>query len=138
VTKGVDSQCRAFQLAIEVLGRPWNALILNVLQPGPLRFTELAATARGPGDKVLSARLKELETCGLIDRLVDPGPPVRVSYQLTEGGRRFADVAAAIERWGRCLDGPGGQPKTIAAKNAKANVPLVAGRTRVPGRKVTS
>ena len=62
MTKGVDSQCRAFQLAIEVLGRPWNALILNVLQPGPLRFTELAATARGPGDKVLSARLKELET----------------------------------------------------------------------------
>ena len=104
--KGVDSQCRAFQLAIDVLGRPWNALILNVLQPGPLRFTELAAAAQGPGDKVLSTRLKELERCGLIDREVDPGPPVRVSYQLTESGRRFSDVATAIERWGRCLDAP--------------------------------
>ena len=111
--KGVDSQCRAFQLAIEILGRPWNALILNVLQPGPLRFTELAASARGPGDKVLSARLKELERGGLIDRLVDPGPPVRVSYQLTDGGRRFADVAAAIERWGRCLDGTAAPTKPV-------------------------
>jgi DNA-binding HxlR family transcriptional regulator len=106
MTKGVDSQCRAFQLAIEVLGRPWNALILNVLQTRPLRFTELAALAQGPGDKVLSARLKELERYRLIDRLVDPGPPVRVSYELTDSGRRFSDVAAAIERWGRCLDSP--------------------------------
>ena len=114
VNKRVDSQCRAFQLAIEVLGRPWNALILNVLQGGPLRFTELAAAARGPGDKVLSARLKELERCGLIVRLVEPGPPVRVRYELTSAGRGFADVAAAIERWGRCLEGPGARPKARA------------------------
>jgi len=118
VTKAVDSQCRAFQLAIEVLGRPWNALILNVLQSGPLRFTELAAAARGPGDKVLSARLKELERHELIDRLVDPGPPVRVSYELTESGRRFADVAASIERWGRCLEGP--RPDGAGQANAMA------------------
>jgi len=103
VSKAVDSQCLAFQRAIEVLGRPWNALILNVLQPGPLRWSELAAAAQGPGDKVLSARLKELERCGLVRRQVDPGPPVRVSYQLTPQGRRFGKVAMAIERWGRTL-----------------------------------
>jgi DNA-binding HxlR family transcriptional regulator len=99
----VDSQCRAFQTAIEVLGRPWNCLILNVLQAGPLRFSELSAAAQGPGDKVLSARLKELESCGLLARQVEPGPPVRVSYSLTERGRGFGEVASAIERWGRCL-----------------------------------
>jgi DNA-binding HxlR family transcriptional regulator len=106
VSKRVDSQCRAFQLAVDVLGRPWNALILNVLQAGPLRFSELSAAARGPGDKVLSARLKELERCGVIERLVEPGPPVRVRYELTSSGRGFADVASAIERWGRTLDVP--------------------------------
>jgi DNA-binding HxlR family transcriptional regulator len=99
----VDSQCRAFQRAIEVLGRPWNALILNVLQAGPLRWSELSEAAKGPGDKVLSARLKDLEKCGLVLRQVDPGPPVRVVYQLTSQGRGFGDVAGAIERWGRCL-----------------------------------
>jgi len=104
VGKRVDSQCRAFQLAIEVLGRPWNALILNVLQTGPLRFSELAAAARGPGDKILSARLKELERYELIVRKVEHGPPVRVTYDLTSAGREFADVARAIERWGRALD----------------------------------
>jgi DNA-binding HxlR family transcriptional regulator len=103
VTKPVDSQCRAFQLAIDVLGRPWTALILNVLQRGPLRFSELADAAKGPGDKVLSARLKDLEARGLIRRSVEPGPPVRVSYELTSRGTAFEQVAVAIERWGHDL-----------------------------------
>jgi DNA-binding HxlR family transcriptional regulator len=102
--RSVDSQCRAFQLAIDVLGRPWTALILNVLQAGPMRFSQLAEAAHGPGDKILSARLKELEARGLVERRVDPGPPVRVTYELTSCGRRFERVAVAIERWGRELE----------------------------------
>jgi DNA-binding HxlR family transcriptional regulator len=101
--KTVDSQCRTFQTAIEVLGRSWNALILNVLQGGPLRFSELSGRARGPGDKILSARLKDLEARGLLVRQVDPGPPVRVAYELTRSGRTFGELAEAIERWGREL-----------------------------------
>ena len=101
--KPIDSQCAAFQLALDVLGRPWSALILNTLQPRPLRFSELGEKARGPGDKVLSARLKDLEARGLVLRQVDPGPPVRVAYELTAKGRAFGQVAEAIERWGRTL-----------------------------------
>jgi DNA-binding HxlR family transcriptional regulator len=101
--KTVDSHCQAFQLAIDVLARRWNALILNVLQSGPLRFSELSEKAQGPGDKVLSSRLRELEALGLVVRQVEPGPPVRVTYELTEQGRAFDSVAQAIERWGREL-----------------------------------
>jgi len=103
MTKPVDSQCQAFQTAIQVLGRPWNALILNVLQVGPLRFSELSERAKGPGDKVLSARLKDLEARGLLVRHVEAGPPVRVGYELTRSGRTFGLLAEAIERWGREL-----------------------------------
>jgi DNA-binding HxlR family transcriptional regulator len=103
VGKQVDSQCGAFQAAIEVLGRPWTGLILTVLQAGPRRFGELAASAPGLGDKVLSARLKDLEARGLLLRHVEPGPPVRVTYELSRSGRAFGQVAEAIERWGREL-----------------------------------
>jgi DNA-binding HxlR family transcriptional regulator len=103
MVKPVDSQCRAFQDALDVLGRPWCALILNVLQEGPLRFSEVRERARGPGDKVLSGRLKDLEARGLIVRQVEPGPPVRVSYELTDSGKAFGEVAKSIERWGRGL-----------------------------------
>src|SRR5262245_23058728 len=99
----IDSQCRTFQRAIDILSSRWNALILNVLQEGPLRFSELSERAKGPGDKVLSARLKELEAEGLLVRNVDSGPPVRVSYELTRAGREFGELAQAIDRWGRTL-----------------------------------
>jgi DNA-binding HxlR family transcriptional regulator len=111
VMKRVDSQCQTFQAALEVLSRPWCALILNALQGGPYRFTEIRERTRGPGDKILSARLKELETRGLLSRHVDAGPPVRVTYELTEAGRSFHDVACAIERWGRGL-----KPMRLAGK----------------------
>ena len=108
--RSVDSQCGAFQCAIEVLGRPWTALILNVLQTGPLRFSELAERASGPGDKILSARLKELEAKGIVARSVEAGPPVKVTYELTTCGRAFEQVAVAIERWGRTFE-PDKTPK---------------------------
>jgi len=68
-----------------------------------LRFSELSARAKGPGDKVLSARLKDLETRGLLVRHVYAGSPVRVGYELTRSGRTFGELAEAIERWGREL-----------------------------------
>ena len=109
MTLRVDTQCRAFQTAIEVLARPWTALILNVLQEGPLRFSEIGDRLPRLGDKMLSARLKELEQRGVLVREVAVGPPVRVSYELTERGRAFNDLARAIERWGaELLEGEGG------------------------------
>jgi DNA-binding HxlR family transcriptional regulator len=100
MAKPVDPNCRAFQKAIEILGRPWNGLILGLLQDGPLRFSELEDGARGLGPKTLSARLRALEAGAIIARRVETGPPVRVHYSLTARGRAFGRVAVAIHRWG--------------------------------------
>ena len=99
----VDPQCRAYQEAIDVLARPWTALILGLLQERPLRFSELEERSRGVGAKTLSARLKELEKREIVARKVQQGPPVRVEYALTRKGKAFGEVAGAIERWGREL-----------------------------------
>jgi DNA-binding HxlR family transcriptional regulator len=103
MAKAESPDCRAFQAAIDVLGRPWTGLILNVLQEGPLRFGQICERTPGLGDKILSARLKDLEARGLVSREVDAGPPVRVTYAVTEKGRAFGEVAEAIERWGQVL-----------------------------------
>jgi DNA-binding HxlR family transcriptional regulator len=99
----LDTNCKAFQAAIDVLSRPWTALILGILQEGPLRFGEIRERGHGLGDKVLSARLKELEARGLVVRKVEPGPPVRVGYALTPQGCAFNKVAEAIQAWGQEL-----------------------------------
>jgi DNA-binding HxlR family transcriptional regulator len=116
--KPVDSQCRAFQAAIDVLGRPWTALILNVLQVGPLRFSEIGERALGVGDKILSARLKDLEARALVVRHVEAGPPVKVAYALTDKGQAFGQVAEAIERWGRSLVDDEKRPRRRPAHKA--------------------
>ncbi len=94
--------CPWFQTAMDVLSRPWNGLIMAMLQTkGALRFSELRAGLSAMGDRMLSERLKELESRGLVLRRVEPGPPVRVAYELTEVGRGFRDVALALSGWGR-------------------------------------
>lgn len=117
--KAVDPQCRAFQGAISLLGRPWNGLLLGLLQGGALRFGELEARARGIGPKTLSSRLKELERRGLVVRAIDGGPPVRVSYSLTAKGLAFEKVTEAIEQWGRDLLADEAPPE-LAAGPARA------------------
>lgn len=108
--KSIDPNCRAFQTAIDVLARPWTGLLLGLLDGGPLRFGELEERAHGLGAKTLSARLKDLEARGLIDREVEAGPPVRVHYTLTARGRAFGQVAEAIQRWGGELIDAGDPP----------------------------
>ena len=99
-TAKFDPHCRAFQNAVDLLARPWTGLILSLLQGGPLRFSELEERSHGVGAKTLSARLKELEARRIVARHVEAGPPVRVEYTLTDKGRAFEQVAAAIQRWG--------------------------------------
>jgi DNA-binding HxlR family transcriptional regulator len=123
--KSVDPNCRAFQKAIDVLGRPWNGLILGLLQDGSLRFGELEDAARGVGPKTLSARLRALESNGIIARRVDAGPPVRVEYSLTAKGRAFRRVAESIHRWGSELvaETPATQSSRGAAGKRKRKRP---------------
>jgi DNA-binding HxlR family transcriptional regulator len=95
--------CATYLAAMDVLAKPWNGLIIALLEEGPLRFSELSARLPGIGDRMLAARLKELGVRGLVTRNVEPGPPVRVGYSLTDVGRGFRDVAGAIRHWGETL-----------------------------------
>ena len=88
-----------FQRAIELIGKRWTGAVVKALIPGPARFNQLLAGIPGISDRVLTERLRELETEGLVERLVDPGPPVRVSYRLTSRGRALEPVLAAVASW---------------------------------------
>jgi DNA-binding HxlR family transcriptional regulator len=84
---------------MEVLGKRWTGLILNVLMIGPLRFNELAGRLEVVSDRVLSERLKELESEGIVERRVLPKAPIGVEYRLTRKGKGLRSVVGAIEHW---------------------------------------
>ena len=48
---------------------------------------------------MLCARLKGLETAGIVERRVYAETPVRVEYQLTDKGLALQHVFSAIGKW---------------------------------------
>lgn len=91
--------CERYHHAVELIGRRWSGAILSVLLRGPKGFNELLAAVPGMSDRLLAERLKELEAEGVIVRSVSPGPPVRVSYELTEAGAELEPVLVSLGRW---------------------------------------
>jgi DNA-binding HxlR family transcriptional regulator len=89
-----DEECRRTADIVERVGRRWNGGILLALARGASRFTEIIARVDGLSDRMLAARLKELEQIGLVDRVVEPTTPVSVRYHLTARGR---DLVASLQ-----------------------------------------
>ncbi|MGI5211685.1 winged helix-turn-helix transcriptional regulator [Plantactinospora sp. CA-290183] len=85
--------------AFTVLGKRWTALLIGSLQRGPGGFRELSRAIGGVSDSVLSDRLSELVEFGLIARTVEEGPPVTVTYRLTDRGRALVPALNQLSRW---------------------------------------
>ena len=93
------ASCTLFQRAIEFIGRRWVGAILYVLLDGSCRFNELLSKVPNISDRLLTERLRELEAAGMVTRDVQPGPPVRVVYELTDAGRALTGVVRDISSW---------------------------------------
>jgi len=118
----IKTMCPRYQAAVEVLGKRWTGLILNVLLEGPQRFCELANRLEPVSERMLSERLKELEANEILRRSVLPGAPVRVQYELTDKGRALGGVVDAIAHWAEAWVEPTqplGEPRA-AAERAKS------------------
>ena len=85
--------------AFYFLGKRWNGVILGTLSNGASGFAELRRNVVGISDSVLSERLSELQSAGLVLRTVDPGPPVSVSYQLSQTGTALVPALHALTVW---------------------------------------
>ncbi len=99
IAKPTKQLCKRYEQAIQLLGKRWTGLILDAMMEGPKRFCEMTAIVDGLSDRVLSDRLRELESEGVVERIVYPQIPVRVEYRLTEKGRDLRPVVQAIHDW---------------------------------------
>lgn len=95
------ADCVAVERVLAILGRAWAGAVLTALQAGRTRYGDLRHALDGVSDSTLTARLKELCSAGLAVRVVEPGPPVAVTYELTDAGRGTAPVLAALVAYAR-------------------------------------
>jgi DNA-binding HxlR family transcriptional regulator len=86
--------------ALDLVGERWALLVVRELLLGPKRFTDLRAGLPNIGPDVLSQRLRELETSGVIRRRRLAPPAASQVYQLTDWGRDLEPVVLGLGRWG--------------------------------------
>jgi DNA-binding HxlR family transcriptional regulator len=94
-----NSMCPRYEAAINIIGKKWTGLIIRVLMGGPKRFKDVKQQIPDMSDRMLTERMKELESLGIIERKVYPETPVRIEYHLTEKGASLEEVIKAIQNW---------------------------------------
>lgn len=99
--------CPLLTRAFTLLGKRWNALILDVLAQRPARFGELHRAVPRLSDRVLGERLHELLDAGLVQRY-DDGSGI-TWYALTSIGASLKPGLDAIRQWAQLLAEEAGQ-----------------------------
>ena len=95
--------------ALDVVGDRWNLLIVRELLIAPARYRELLDGLPGVATNLLSDRLRDLETAGVVERrLAEEGNAI--AYALTPWGAELREPVEGLIRWSTPLmtRGPGG------------------------------
>jgi DNA-binding HxlR family transcriptional regulator len=83
----------------DLIGDWWTPLVMREAFLGARRFEEFSERLGAPR-AVLTQRLKRLVDEGMLDKVAYQEHPPRFEYRLTDKGRAFWDVLAAMWRWG--------------------------------------
>jgi DNA-binding HxlR family transcriptional regulator len=77
----------------KIIGKKFTVLILrNMIYLNQTRFNQLLDSIEEINAKTLSARLKEMQKDGLVERKIYPGIPVKVEYRVTEKGKALIPI----------------------------------------------
>src|SRR5580704_11322688 len=93
---------------LELLTRPWTLHILwSLSHNGPMRFGVLRRQVDGISSRVLTERLRTLESAGFIFRHYEQTIPPAVTYGITDRMKDIEKVLAQLEGLARKWQGDG-------------------------------
>ena len=101
MTQGSYKQFCPVAMAAEILCTRWTVVLLRELIAGSTRFNDLRRGVPRMSPALLSQRLKELESAGVIRRAASPTEPGVFEYQLTTAGRELEPLVQAFGVWGQ-------------------------------------
>lgn len=94
-----DIDC-GIRIAMEVIGGKWKSCIIFELAEGPKRPSELHRLFPEANSRVIDQQLKELETCGIIEKKIYARLPPHSEYSITPAGKTLIPVVRQLEQWG--------------------------------------
>ncbi|MDQ6806858.1 MAG: winged helix-turn-helix transcriptional regulator [Actinomycetota bacterium] len=99
--------------ALDVVGERWALLVVRELVLGPQRFSDLRRSLPGAASNVVTDRLRELESHGVVRRRTLPPPAASSVYELTTWGRDLEPILFALGNW--AMDVPLPPSPTLSA-----------------------
>jgi DNA-binding HxlR family transcriptional regulator len=118
--ESVSPICTRFHRAVELIGGRWTGAIIRTLLQGPTRYATVKTAIPDITDRMLSERLRSLETEDLVTRRVLPESPIRVEYELTEKGRSLQKALDEIGVWAeRWIPGEAESAAPVVASHAE-------------------
>jgi len=94
-----DQSC-SLACALDRIGERWSMLIVRELSLGPLRFSDLVGNVGGAPTDILTKRLRDLESHGIVRRRELPPPATGTVYELTDVGWALERPMLELARWG--------------------------------------
>lgn len=86
--------------AINKIGGRWKLQLLDQLQSGKRRFSDLKRAFPGITERMLTLQLKTMEQDGLVKRTVYAEVPPRVEYELTNRSKELMPILQQLSAWG--------------------------------------
>lgn len=85
--------------ATDLIGDWWTPILMRNAFMGQRRFEDFQRSL-GVSRAILTSRLNRLVREGLLEKVAYSQRPTRYEYRLTDKGREFWQVLAAMWRWG--------------------------------------
>ena len=101
MTTGSYQQFCPVAMAAEILCTRWTIILLREMFAGSTRFNELRRGVPRMSPALLSQRLKELETAGIVAHAASRADAAVSEYRLTELGRELGPLVEAFGIWGQ-------------------------------------
>ncbi|HHQ8643669.1 helix-turn-helix transcriptional regulator [Clostridioides difficile] len=98
--KCLDNYSCPIEATLALIGGKYKTLILWHLKDTILRFNELKKLIPKATPKILTQQLRELESDGLIIRVVYPVVPPKVEYSLSDFGKSIIPILDSMCDWG--------------------------------------
>ena len=119
--------------SLDTIGEWWSLLIVRDALTGTRRFSDFQKSL-GLAKNVLSARLKKLVACGVMEQVPASDGSAYQEYVLTKKGRELFPVVVALRQWGashlfsrgekrfQVLDKRTRKPPRLEVQNAKGEI----------------
>lgn len=82
------------------IGGKWKPVILHLIRKGCNRFSMLQKAIPDISKQMLVNQLRELESDGILDRIVYPEIPPRVEYKISKYGSGLLPIIDIMQTWG--------------------------------------